>query len=76
MMSGTMLATYRLPTASATKIGSVRIVKDRNGKVYADRNKVVSATVAGAHTILELADGRNFYVLTSDLQRVPKAKGR
>src|SRR5919201_1206258 len=38
-MSGTMLAAYRLPTASATKIGSVRIVKDRNGKVYADGNK-------------------------------------
>ena len=75
-MSGTMLAIYRLPTASATKIGSVRIVKDRNGKVYADGNKVVSATVTGAHTVLELADGRNFYVLTSDLQRVPKAKGR
>ena len=75
-MSGTMLAIYRLPTASATKIGSLRIVKDRNGKVYADGNKVVSATVTGAHTVLELADGRNFYVLTSDLQRVPKAKGR
>jgi hypothetical protein len=71
-----MLAAYRLPTASATKIGSVRIVKDRNGKVYADGNKVVSAAVAGAHTVLELADGRSFYVLSSDLQRVPKAKGR
>jgi hypothetical protein len=75
-MSGTMIAAYRLPIASATKIGSVRIVKDRNGKVYADGNKIVSATVAGAHTVLELADGRTYYVLTSDLQRVPKAKGR
>ena len=75
-MSGMMLATYRLPTASATKIGSVRIVKDRNGKIYADGGKVLSANTAGAHTVLELADGRSFYVLTSDLQRVPKAKGR
>ncbi len=75
-MSGMILAAYRLPTASATKIGSVRIVKDRNGKVYADGSKVISANVAGEHTVLELADGRNFYVLTSDLQRVPKAKGR
>ena len=75
-MSGTMLAAYRLPTASATKIGSVRIVKDRNGKIYADGSKVVSATAAGAHTVLEMADGRSFYVLTSDLQRVPKAKAR
>ena len=66
----------RMPSASSTKIGSVRIVKDRNGKVYADGTKVVSTTVAGAHTVLELVDGRNFYVLTSDLQGVPKAKGR
>jgi hypothetical protein len=36
----------------------------------------VSATVVGAHTMLELASGRNFCVLTSDLQRVPKAKER
>ena len=71
-----MLATYRMPTASSTKIGSVRIVKDRNGKVYANGTKAVSATVMGVHTLLELADGRNFYVLTSELQRVPKAKGR
>jgi hypothetical protein len=75
-MSGTMLATYRMPTASSTKIGSVRIVKDRNGKVYADGTKVVSATVTGVHTLLELADRRTFYVLTSDLEGVPKAKGR
>jgi hypothetical protein len=75
-MSGMMLATYRLPTASATKIGSVRVVKDRHGKVYADGQKIVSANQAGEHTVLELADGRSFYVLTADLQRVPKAKGR
>lgn len=75
-MSGMMIAFYRLPTASATKIGSVRIVKDRNGKIYADGARIDSASVAGAHTILELADGRSYYVLTADLQRVPKAKGR
>ena len=71
-----MLATYRLPSASSTKIGNVRIVKDRNGKVYADGTKVVSATVVGAHTRLEVANGRTFYVLTSDLEHVSKAKGR
>ena len=71
-----MLAIYRLPTASATRIGSVRVVKDRHGKIYADGAKVISANEAGAHTVLELADGRSFYVLTSELQRVPKAKAR
>ncbi len=71
-----MLPVYRLPTASATKIGSVRVVKDRHGKVYADGQKVVSANAAGDHTVLELADGRNLYVLTADLQRVPRAKAR
>jgi hypothetical protein len=76
IMSGAIISTYRLPTASATKIGSVRVVKDRHGKVYADGQKVVSANTAGEHTVLEIADGRNFYVLTADLQRVPKAKAR
>ena len=75
-MSGMILAAYRLPTASSTKVGSVRIVKDRHGKVYADGQKILSANQAGEHTILELVDGRSFYVLTADLQRVPKAKGR
>ena len=75
-MSGTQLASYRLPTSSSTKVGSVRVVKDRHGKVYADGQKVVSAAEAGEHTVLELADGRTFYVLTAELARVPKAKGR
>lgn len=75
-MSGMLLASYRLPTATATKIGSVKIVKDRHGKIYADGQKVVATSATGAHTIIELADGRNFYVLTAELARVPRAKGR
>ena len=71
-----MLSIYRLPTASATRIGSVRIVKDRNGKIYADGAKVITANTSGEHTVLEVADGRSYYVLTTDLERVPKAKGR
>jgi hypothetical protein len=76
ILSGTMLATYRLPSAGSTKIGSVRIVKDRNGKVYADGTRVVSTSVVGVHTMLELANGRTFSVLTNELQGVPKARGR
>jgi hypothetical protein len=53
----------------------VRIVKDRNGVIYADGSKVVSASTTGAHSVLQLADGRDFYVLTTELQSVPKAKG-
>lgn len=75
-MSGKLVACYRLPTASAVKIGQVRIVKDRNGVYYADGSKVLSANVTGAHSVLKLADGRDFYVLTAELQQVPKAKSR
>lgn len=74
-MSGKIISFYRLPTASAVKIGQIRVVKDRNGVCYADGSKVVSSSVTGAHSVLQLADGRDFYVLTAELQRVPKSKG-
>lgn len=74
-MSGKLVSFYRLPTASAARIGQIRIVKDRNGVIYADGCKVLSANVTGAHSVLKLTDGRDFYVLTDELQRVPKARG-
>ena len=74
-MSGKIISFYRLPTASAVKIGQIRVVRDRNGVFYADGSKVVSNSATGAHSVLQLADGRDFYVLTAELQRVPKSKG-
>ena len=74
-MSGKLISFFRLPTASSVRIGQVRIVKDRNGVIYADGSKVLSAATTGAHSVLTLADGRDFYVLTTELQSVPKAKG-
>lgn len=75
-MSGKFVSFYRLPIANSAKIGQVRIVKDRNGVCYADGSKVLSANTTGAHSVLKLADGRDFYVLTAELDRVPKAKSR
>ncbi|MBK9942773.1 MAG: hypothetical protein IPP13_14265 [Kouleothrix sp.] len=75
-MSGKVVAFYRLPIASSAKIGQIRIVKDRNGVCYADGSKVLSANITGAHSVLTLADGRNYYVLTAELQRVPNAKAK
>jgi hypothetical protein len=69
-MSSKTLATYRLPISSATKIGSLRIVTDRNKVHYADGSKIVSTVEQGVHTIITLADGRMFYVLTKEYQRL------
>lgn len=71
-MSGTELPIYRLPIPSATSVGSVRIVKDRNGRLYADGSRIESTTATGRHTTLTLANGRSFYVLTSDFKKVSK----
>jgi hypothetical protein len=69
-MSSKTLATYRLPIPSATKIGSLRIVTDRNKVHYADGSKIIEAIERGVHTIITLADGRSFYVLTKEFQRL------
>ena len=42
-MSNSTLAFYRLPISTATQIGRVRVVIDRNRQVYVAGSKVVSA---------------------------------
>jgi hypothetical protein len=69
-MSAKILAIYRLPIPSSTRIGEVRIVTDRNGQHYADGSKVIEAVAGGTHTILKLANGRAFYVLTKEYERL------
>ncbi|HNP87859.1 MAG: hypothetical protein JST60_07970 [Chloroflexi bacterium SZAS-1] len=73
-MSGKLISFYRLPTTSAVRLGQIRIVRDRNGVYYADGSKVVETTITGGHSVLTLADGRNFYVLTRELEGIPKAR--
>lgn len=70
-----MIAIYRMPIASATQVGRLKIVKDRNGRFYLDGDPVVKATVMGDFTWLERADGRAAYVKSADLEAVPGAKG-
>jgi hypothetical protein len=65
-MSSKQLAAYRLPIPSATRVGAVRIVTDRNGQHYADGSKIIETITSGIHTTIKLANGRSYYVLTKD----------
>jgi hypothetical protein len=69
-MASKQLAAYRLPIPSATRVGQVRIVTDRNGQHYADGSRVLEAIPSGIHTMLKLANGRSYFVLTKDYQRL------
>ncbi len=68
-MSGKLIPFYRVPIGRATRVGQVRVVRDRNGRYYADGAKAVSAERTGDYTALALADGRVFFVLTAELER-------
>lgn len=70
-----MIAIYRMPIASATQVGRLKIVKDRNGRFYLDGDPVTNTTEMGEFTWLERTDGRAAYVKTADLAAVPGPKG-
>ena len=59
---------YRLPTRTATQIGTVRVVIDRNQQAYIDGSRVVSAAPSGDFTVLTLADEQVYYVKSSEYQ--------
>ncbi len=69
-MANQQLAIYRLPIPNAARVGRVRVVTDRNGKHYVDGSPVVEAAESGVHTTLKLADGRSFFVLTTDYRKL------
>lgn len=60
------ISTYRLPLPNATRIGQVRVVTDRNGQAYIESSRVVEAVESGIHTVIKLANGHAFYVLTKE----------
>jgi hypothetical protein len=70
-MSASTLAFYRLPILTATQIGRVRVVIDRNRQVYVAGSKVVSATASGDFLILTLANDQVYYVKARDYQALP-----
>jgi hypothetical protein len=62
-MSGKTLAIYRLPTAKATRVGQVRVVRDRNRQLYIEGSKVITATAAPSDfLVLTLANEKKYYV--------------
>jgi hypothetical protein len=73
-MRGTSLPIYRLPTRTATQIGHVRVVTDRNNQQYVNGSRVLSATLSGDFNILTLANGSVYYVKTRDYSALPTAQ--
>lgn len=76
-MSNPTLPFYRLPIATATQIGRLRVVVDRNGRVYLAGSAVASATPSGDFLILTLANNLVYYVKAADyqaLQAPPKRR--
>ena len=75
-MSKKTLPIYRLPVASTTQIGQVRIVIDRNQQAYVDGSKVLSANPSGPFLILTLANQQVYYVKADEYQQVLAADAR
>ena len=75
-MSQQTLAFYRLPTPSATLVGRLRAVVDRNQQVYLAGSKVVSAAPSGEFLVLTLANDQVYYVKARDYQELQAAPKR
>jgi hypothetical protein len=73
-MSKTTIAFYRLPIATSTQIGRLRVVVDRNRQVYLADSKVVTAQASGDFMILTLANQQVYYVKARDYNALPAPK--
>jgi|GEM_PF-1249565 hypothetical protein len=74
-MSPKLLACYRLPVATSTQVGHVRVVFDRNQQAYLADSKVVSAVPSGDFLVLTAANDQVYYVKRDQflaLQSAPK----
>jgi hypothetical protein len=69
-MSHATIAIYRLPTPRAAPIGNVRVVLDRNNRIYVAGSRVASATQSGDFLILTLDNQQVYYVKAKDYQRI------
>jgi hypothetical protein len=69
-MTNATIPFYRLPITTATQIGRVRIVVDRNKQVYIAGSKVVSADPSADFLILTLANDQVYYVKARAYQEV------
>lgn len=71
-----MLPIYRLPLATATQVGRVRVVVDRNQRVYIAGSAVVTAVPSGDFLILTLANDQVYYVKARDYQMLQSSSKR
>ncbi|GAB4213248.1 MAG: hypothetical protein OHK0022_50130 [Roseiflexaceae bacterium] len=75
-MAKKTLAIYRLPIPTATQIGQVRAVVDRNQQVYVDGSKVITTTPNGDFLALTTANQQTYYVKSNDYQQLlPTPRG-
>lgn len=65
-MSPKQLACYRLPVATSTQIGHVRVVFDRNKQAYLADSKMLSAVPSGEFLVLTAANDQVYYVKQAD----------
>lgn len=69
-MAKKTLAIYRLPIPTATQIGQVRAVVDRNQQVYVDGSKVIATMSSGDFLTLTTANQQTYYVKSRDYQQI------
>jgi hypothetical protein len=69
-MSGTQIALYRLPIATANRVGHARAVVDRNRRLYLNGSRVEQVESSGPFSILTAADGKSYYVKTVDYHKL------
>jgi hypothetical protein len=60
------LAHYRLPIASAPLIGHLRVVIDRNGKIYLDGSRIRDTAPSGEFLVITLQNEQVYYVKSSE----------
>lgn len=73
-MRGTPLPIYRLPIATATRVGMVHVITDRNKQHYVNGSKVVTAVPSGDFQILTLTDDKVYYVKTVEYEQLGQAR--
>jgi hypothetical protein len=73
-MSNASLTIYRLPTARAAPIGRVRVVLDRNQRMYIHGSRVAATSPSGEFLILTLANEQVYYVKAHDYERLSPVK--
>lgn len=72
----TQVPFYRLPLNPKQRIGEVGIIQDRNGKLYVDGSLVEQLEPSGDFLAMTLADGRSYYVISSELDKARKPRRR